>query len=253
MRIQYLHPPFFVFNYFDFVFSHIVYIFYTGDSEEGTGNWCFKDGVITFRDIYDIYIQCFKGKRLSIISDCSYSGSWVNESAKVYDEQGILSCGHHSRERGILVSMVASCKAYQQATILAYVKEAMEVVVTEVIYCYCEKLTSGQETVSVGFTWIICNNKPDQQCQYTEPENYTWENRLAGNRVKCVRVEDSGSPAWRYVLVDEDKEQAFHDKVKSGTVDASDVADYGKVLYSGWGQYPPQNIKDQINDRYGLK
>ena len=235
---------------FYFVFSHIVRIFYTGDSEEGTGNWCFKDGVITFRDIYDIYIKCFKGKRLSIISDCSYSGSWVNESVKIYDEQGILFCGHHSRERGILVSVLTSCKAYQQATILAFVKKAMKIVVTEVIYYPCKKLSSGQETFSRGFTQIRCNNKPDQQCRYTDPENDTWKNKLAGNRVHCIQGKNRGRPAWRYVLVDEDKVQAFRDKVKSGTVN---VADYGKVVYSGWGKDPPQHIKDRMNDRYELK
>ena len=232
------------------MFSHIVYFFYTGDSEEGTGNWCFKDGIITFRDIYDIYIQCFKGKRLTIISDCSYSGSWVKESAKIYDEQGILSCGHHSRERGILVSMFASCKAYQQATTLTYVKEAMEVVVTDVIYHPCKKLSSGQVAVFSGFTEISCNNKPDQQCQYADPESDTWKNRVAGDRVYCVRGKDRGDPAWHYVLVDEDKEQAFRDKLKSGTID---VADYSKVLYSGWGKDPPQNIIDKIDDHYGFK
>ena len=247
VRVQYLHGPFLSFNYYDFVFPHTVFIFYTGDSEVGTGNWCFKDGVITFRDIYDIYIQCFKGKRLPIISDCSYSGSWVKESAKIYDEQGILSCGHHSRERGILMNVLASCKAYQQATILTYVKKAMEVAVTDVVYYRCKKLSSGQETVSSKFIKISCNNKPDQQCQYTDSENDTWKNRLAGDRVYCVRVEDRGRPTWCCVLVDEDKEQAFRDKVESDTVY---VADYGKVLYSGWGEDPPQYIVDKIRDRY---
>ena len=65
---SYPHSIFFLL-FFNCVFSPIVVLHYTGDSEVGTGNWCFKDGVITFRDVYDIYIQCFKGKGLSIISD----------------------------------------------------------------------------------------------------------------------------------------------------------------------------------------
>ena len=125
-----------------------------------------------------------------------------------------------------------------QATILAYVKEAMEVVVTEVVY-YLRNYHQDTETVSSGFTEIICNNKPDQQCQYTDSENDTWENRLASDRVYCVHSEDRGTPTWYYVLVDEDKVQAFIDKVKSGNID---VADYGKVLYSGWGKGPPQHL-----------
>ena len=147
------------------------------------------------------------------------------------------------------MSLLTSCKAYQQATILAYVKEAMGEVVKDVVYKGGKKLSSGQETVNSGFIRISCNNKPDQRCQYTDPKNDTWENKLDGFRVHIVRVEDRGRPAWHYVLVDEDKKQAFIDKAKSGTVN---VADYGKKLYSGWGKDPPQHIKKEINDRYGL-
>ena len=34
---------------------------------------------------------------------------------------------------------------------------------------------------------------------------------------------------------------------KSGSLD---VADYGEVLYSGWGQDPPADIKKKIDDQY---
>uniref|UniRef100_A0A1X7VFE7 Uncharacterized protein n=1 Tax=Amphimedon queenslandica TaxID=400682 RepID=A0A1X7VFE7_AMPQE len=55
---------------------------YTGHGEKDTGNWCFKDGVISFNDIFELYINHFKGKPLSITSDCSYSGNWINECGK---------------------------------------------------------------------------------------------------------------------------------------------------------------------------
>ena len=149
------------------IFLHTVALFYTGDSEKGTGNWCFKDGVISFQDIYDLYIEHFKGKRLSIISDCSYSGNWVKECAKVYDDQGILYCGHHSREKGILINVYASCQAYQEATILAYENECMQIVVNDLLLRSKNTLSSGQTTINGPFSMIYCDNKPEEECKYT--------------------------------------------------------------------------------------
>ena len=231
-------------------YIHTVILFYTGDSEKGTGNWCFKDGpgVISFQDIYDLYIEHFKGKRLNIISDCSYSGNWVKECAKVYDDQGILYCGHHSREKGILINVSTSCQAYQEATILAYENEAMEVVVNDLVFTGNKTLSSGQTTLNRPFS-MICDNKPEEECKYTR-SNQTWTNLLLrlSRRVHLVRGKDRGRPAWHFVFVDEDKVQQFKDKVATGTID---VADYGEVLYSGWGEDPPQDIIDKVDHRFG--
>ena len=189
-------------------------------------------------------MECFKGKRLTIISDCSYSGSWVKECARVYDSLGILYCGHHSREKGILVKVFASCQSYQKATILISVKEAMKVVVSDVIFYITKKLSTGQQGVAGDFRMIRCNNNPDEQCEYNHP-NQTWTNKLwLSNLVFLVRGKDRGKNCWHYVLVDEDKVEQFKEKVKtSGNID---VANYGKTLYSGWGKDPPQEIKDKI-------
>ncbi|CAK5014006.1 unnamed protein product [Meloidogyne enterolobii] len=56
------------------------------------------------------------------------------------------------------------------------------------------------------------------------------------------------SPAWHYLLVDKDKKEAFLGKCKTGSMD---VANYGQILYSGWGKDPPQDIKDKLNEEYG--
>ena len=212
-----------------------------------TGNWCFKDGVVTFQDIYNLYIKHFSGKRLSIVSDCSYSGNWVRECAKVYDEQGILACGHHSRERGLLIVVSASCKAYQEATILAYVNEAMVVVVKDLTFWFGKTLSSGQTTTRGNFAMIRCESKPDEQCQLPHP-NVTWESTLFhAQNVHYVRGKDKGTPAWHCVLVDEDKVQQFKDKVASGGIN---VGDYGIVLHSGWGEDPPKDIVDKVSQRF---
>ena len=44
------------------------------------------------------------------------------------------------------------------------------------------------------------------------------------------------------------KVQNFKDEVATGTID---VSDYGEVLYSGWGEDPPQDIRDKVGHRFG--
>ena len=69
-----------------------------------------------------------------------------------------------------------------------------------------------------------------------------------GNLVYLVRGKDKGKAAWHYVLVDKVKLPVFLKKTQGGSLD---VADYGKVLYSGWGQDPPDEIRQKIQDEFG--
>jgi len=60
--------------------------------------------------------------------------------------------------------------------------------------------------------------------------------------IKLVRGKYGGRPCWHYVLLssgDEDHVQGFFDKIKTGT---TDVAAWGYIVVSGWGEAPP-NIK----------
>ena len=56
-------------------------------------------------------------------------------------------------------------------------------------------------------------------------------------------------PAWYVVLLVDDPEtiQIFKEEVEQGHVDEED---YGKVLKSGWGRDPPQEVEDWL-DRVG--
>ena len=76
-----------------------------------TGDWCFGDGFITLRELLDIYMSNthFRGRIFSIVSDCSYSGSWVKECMEFMDEQGVGPCGHAAQEKGILIQVLTSC------------------------------------------------------------------------------------------------------------------------------------------------
>ena len=54
------------------------------------------------------------------------------------------------------------------------------------------------------------------------------------------------SRKWQYVQVDEDKVNEFKQQVDKGIVN---VADCGRVLFSGWRQEPPPKVMHKV----GLK
>jgi len=64
--------------------------------------------------------------------------------------------------------------------------------------------------------------------------------------IYLVRGKYRGRPAWHYVLLssgDEDHVQGFKEQVKTGTID---VADWGCIIVSGWGEDPPDTIRDKV-------
>ena len=228
------------------LFVYIVVLWYTGHGERNTGNWCFKDGVITFENIFGLYMDYLRKKRLTIVSDCSYSGNWINDCIAKLDELGIPSCGHHTREQGIILKIFCSCQANEEATVMVYINEAVELNKEGgFIYRTLTKLSSEQTTSSGDFRSIRCGKFADEQCEISS----SWEDRLTGKYkyVYLVRGEDRGWKAWHYVLVDKDKVDDFKAKIATGTIN---VAEYGKVLRSGWGKDPPKDIARMIDLQY---
>ncbi|KLT22660.1 hypothetical protein wVul_1025 [Wolbachia endosymbiont of Armadillidium vulgare str. wVulC] len=73
--------------------------------------------------------------------------------------------------------------------------------------------------------------------------------RSRSDLIYLVRGKDRGRSAWHYVLIDKEKREMFLAKSRTGSID---VADYGEILYSGWGEDPPQAIVDKINEEFGL-
>ena len=53
-------------------------LYYTGHGGENTGNWVFKDGVITLQDLLDSFVQeeGTDAFGITIYADCCYSGQW---------------------------------------------------------------------------------------------------------------------------------------------------------------------------------
>ena len=209
-------------------FLYVAIIFFTGDSEESTGNWCFKDGVITFQNIYDLYLKHFRNKCLAIVSDCSYSGNWIDDCAKVYDKEKVLACGHHSIEKGLLLNIFASCKADEEATMLAYVKEAIEFRLQDIIFHGNKLLSSGQTTARGNFHMIQCKNvRPNERCEYTNNSDQTWvkAKQFCWARWYFIDREEM----LQYVLVREDKVNQFKEKLATAMKDL-DLDEYAEIV-----------------------
>ena len=83
------------------------------------GDWPFKGGTLTFRDIYDMYKCHLRGKLLYIVSDCCYSGCWVRECASLLDKERIC-CGHDAEKHKIYLKVFATCLPSQQSTDTLY-------------------------------------------------------------------------------------------------------------------------------------
>ena len=62
-------------------------------------------------------------------------------------------------------------------------------------------------------------------------------------RVFLVRGKDKGKAAWHYVLVDKALLGSFRKYSKGGNID---VAKFGTVLASGWGQDPPDSKREEM-------
>ena len=238
--------------------SHTAWIYYTGYGEEGTGNWCFKDGAITFQDIFTLYNKYLKRKILSIYNDCSYSGQWVVEYAKCLDEMGIGACGHQTREQGILIKVWASCQPYQKATSGSYVvQEGIHYHETwnSIAVWYNKKLSDTQTTYGCDFTKTKCLQLKGRTspCQLPDiPAKCSWKwqdvvevdyDNTPGSLIHTVRGQDRGWDAWHIVLIEKALLDDFKLKIKSGHVD---VAEYGYVIKSGWGKDPPDDVLKAI-------
>lgn len=98
-------------------------------------------------------------------------------------------------------------------------------------------------------TFITCKKDANIEDSCSLPEDYTWHKKSEAERVFLVRGKDRGKPSWHYVQVVDDEEtiDLFHKMVKSGHID---VADFGHIIKSGWGQDPPDHVREWIKKKY---
>ncbi len=235
---------------------YTVVIYYFGNGKRNTGDWCFQDGFITFRDIATLYLQCFRGRVLTIATDCSHSGSWVKACMEFLDKQGVQPCGHSAAKKGIFLKVFASCKSYEKAAISCF---ALRGVLNDkndsrIKYNIVNALQPTQHPCGYDFTFYRCKeDNPEEPCTYSP--GYTWQKYSQVRRIHLVRGKDRGRPAWHYVLlVDDDKTiDRFKELTQGEQRGQGDVElnDFGQLLKSGWGKDPPDDAKQWIEETYG--
>ena len=220
-------------------------IHYLGHSEEGTGNWCFKDGTISFQEIFNLYRKHFTNKRMTIKSDCSYSGQWVRECAKTLDSLGIPPCGHRARENGALVKVCTSCQPNEEAAEPCYSIQAVRV---EDDGTNPKQLTQ-QKSVWFDSTKLVCCRDPDSPCPKTTFKHLKWENAVDKTiSIQRVKRKEGGRDMWYYIILHRAGD-AYREEFRSRFAKHSTLrlSDWGYVLESGESKDIPQVVKDKVS------
>ena len=182
----------------NYQFLLLVVLYYIGAGRRGTGDWCFEDGFITFRDIAQLYLRAshnFKGRVLTIVSDCSYSGCWVRDCMQFLDEQGVQPCGHKAREKGMVINVFASCKSNEIPTEYSFSVSGIDndENTGEMGFWPSQQLLETQTTHHLNSSHLNCNTKTiNKPC--TLPPGLTWR-ILEEMRIKpsvSVKIQVSG-------------------------------------------------------------
>ena len=145
--------------------SSAAVVHYYGNGRRFKGDWCFKDGYITFRDMMEVYMEHYRGRVLTIISDCSYSGSWVKECYDFMDDLGVSPCGHCAIKKGILLKVFGSCKPNEMAATLCYNLRAvfLDKNAKQILH-RGGKIGEKQNAYGKDFTTMSCGKKVDEPC-----------------------------------------------------------------------------------------
>ena len=222
---------------------------YLGHSEEGTGNWCFKDGTISFQEIFDLYTKHHSGKPFIIQSDCCYSGHWVRDCAKTLDQLGIPPCGHRAGERGVLIKVLTSCQPDQKAAEPCYSMEAVTVNVDGTTTTYAKQLTQQRSTWFDG-TRLVCCRGPDSPCPENTFKHLKWEDGV-GRRLpyRWVKRKEGEAYKWYYIMLNRaSKEYGSTFSSQFAKDPDMHLSDWGHVLESGKGRDIPRRILHKVNN-----
>ena len=228
-------------------FSDVPVVRYLGNSEKGTGNWCFKDGTISFQEIFNIYRRHPSVKCLDIHTDCSYSGQWVRECAKTLDSLHIPPCGHRARENGVMVRVFASCQHNEEAAEPCYSVEAFKVEDDGSVTIDFHQLTQ-QKPTCFDSVKLVCCRAPDSPCPKTTFQHLTWENAVdRSTSLQLVMRRERHRDMWYYLLLHRAGDaylEEFQSQCRRNP--SLRLSDWGYIVESGEGQDPPQEVTDKV-------
>ena len=236
-----------------------VILYYMGPGRRHTGDWCFKDGFITFAELFSLYTQHFRGRVLTLVTDCSHAGGWVREAIAFLDEEGARPCGHWARDSGMLLKVYASCQRDEAASCTRFSIKGVENDkntgrLTFLAGLRGRQVGASQHVSGVDFTMLRCGARSiKEECLMLHTTG-TWSQWAARSRVRLLLGADIKGPVWQYVLLDSDDretEKRFREDIAAGCVDH--VSQYGMVLRAGSGEQPTNDVREWMERRYNYR
>ena len=70
-----------------------------------------------------------------------------------------------------------------------------------------------------------------------------------GGEIRFIRALEDGTPCWFYLKITPEKQSEYEAKLKSR---AMDIRDFGTILESDWGDYPPADVVKFMRDEYAF-
>lgn len=89
---------------------------------------------------------------------------------------------------------------------------------------------------------IIKKSESEKEMSFAE------KNKRKNSSLFLVRGKDRGYDAWHYVLVHKAKKEEFLRASRTGSID---VSLFGEIVKSGWGVNPSEEIKAEMEEKYG--
>lgn len=196
------------------------------------------------------------GSSLTIVSDCSYSGKWINDWARKLDELNIPACGHHARKKKFLIKIIASCQHDEEATALSFISEGVDFDEDEkgLMHCHDGKvLESEQRCFGIDFRVIRCRKESHETCEIDSGSSkFTWKECISGSSELIYIVtgeNEDHEKVWHCLLLDRKKLDVFKGAV-STRGETVDVSSYGEILYSDIGHKPPVWLHRNLELRF---
>ena len=127
------------------------------------------------------------------------------------DEQGVGPCGHSARDKGILISVLASCLSHQVPRQLALSvhgcyndKNTGDFIARTFTFVNIHsKVADAQHTRSINSTLVRCGQDSIQDECFCLPQA-NWQTWSARQRIHTVRI--IGQNVWRMVMFVDDDE-----------------------------------------------
>lgn len=92
-------------------------IYYTGHGDTD-GDWCFPGGYITFDDVENFHHTHSSGYVVTVISDCCFSGKWVEQSARKTKMNVFAASGPNTEAINLIFSQAVFDRSGEHVDVL---------------------------------------------------------------------------------------------------------------------------------------